>query len=365
MNIPFVNIQRQTKAIRSEIDAVIKQVLDDAWYVDSPVIKDFEEDYKNWQGSNYTVACENGTDAIEIALEVLDVKTGDEVLVPAHTWISTASAVVRSGATPIFVPTCSQTYVMDVSKIAELITSKTKAIIPVHLSGCPVDMPSLMELAKKYDLKVIEDCAQSHGAEINGKKVGLFGDIATFSFYPSKNIGAFGHAGAMTMDDEELYEKAAWIVNHGQSVKNNHHLIGRNSKMDTLQAAILQVKLKHIDAWNAHRIKQAKLYSELLKDSNISLPLCPEGFKHVYHLYVTQVENREEVMKKLLDKGVVTQIHYPKMLSQMDVFDTESKKGDYTESHIYSSKIMSLPVDPFITDEEVHYVVDVVKEIVD
>jgi dTDP-4-amino-4,6-dideoxygalactose transaminase len=365
MKIPFVNIQRQTQAIRTEIDEVIKKVLDDAWYVGSPIIEAFEDDFKTWQGSDYVVACSNGTDAIEIALEALGIKQGDEVLVPAHTWISTASAVVRNGAIPVLVPTSGFTYVMDVKSIEGLISSKTKAIIPVHLAGCPVDMIALMQIANNYGLKVIEDCAQSHGAEIEGKKVGLFGDVATFSFYPSKNIGAFGHAGAITMNDPEVYEKAARIVDHGQSKKNTHHLIGRNSKIDTMQAAILQVKLKHIDAWNINRIKQANLYSELLSDSNITLPKCPVGYKHVYHLFITQVKNREVVIKKLLDEGIVAQIHYPNMLSQMDFFGQESKKGNYSVCHDYSSKIMSLPIDPFITDEEVRYVADIVKGIVD
>lgn len=365
MQIPFVNIQRQTQSIREEIDEVFKQVLDEAHYVDGPLIKDFEKVYNDWQGSNHTLACANGTDAIEIALEVLGVKPGDEVLVPAHTWISTASAVVRNGSTPVFVPTSSQSYVMDVDAIEALITPKTKAIIPVHLTGCPVEMPNLLKIANQHGLKVIEDCAQCHGAEIEGKKVGLFGDIATFSFFPSKNVGAFGHAGAMSMNDPELYQKAAWILNHGQSVKNTHHTIGRNSRMDTIQAGVLKLKMKYIDAWNDHRIKQADMYSSLLKDSNIMLPKCPDSCKHVYHLYVVQVENREEVKAKLLEKGIHTQIHYPKMLSQMDVFGQASKTGDYTICHDYSSKILSLPVDPFITDEEVNYVVDSLKEIID
>jgi dTDP-4-amino-4,6-dideoxygalactose transaminase len=364
MNVPFVHIKKQTEEIRSQVDAAITEVLDNAYFVDSPVITSFEESFAQYQGSKYCIGCANGTDALEIALELLNVGQGDEVLVPSHTWISTASSVYRAGATPVFVDCLSRNYTMDTAKIESAISSKTKAIIPVHLTGCPVDMDTLMSIANKNNLKVIEDCAQSHGAEWKGTQVGNFGDIATFSFYPSKNVGTFGHSGALTLNNDDMYARGQHIVNHGQSTKNIHQLVGRNSKMDTIQAAILKIILTKIDDWNNNRIKNAAIYQELLGDlPGIELPICPEGSKHVYHLYVTQVDNRDKVREELEKRGIATQIHYPNMLSQMDVFKDESKTQKFDISHNYNERIMSLPFSPFISREEMEYVAEALKKI--
>ena len=274
--IPLVDLKKQYKSIKSEIDKSIKDVLMKTSFIGGENILQFETNFKKYIGVNHCISCANGTDSIEILLRTLEVKKGDEVIVPAISWISTSEAVTSVGAKPVFVDVHPDYYTIDLKKIESVITNKTKAIIPVHLYGQPVEMPKLMAIAKEHNLKVIEDCAQAHGAEFNKKKIGSFGDCASFSFYPGKNLGAFGDAGAMLTNDSKLAEKARLIANHGQKEKHNHIIEGRNSRMDSIHAAVLNVKLNYLNNWTNKRIEIAENYNSLLSKSSIS---CPKKLK--------------------------------------------------------------------------------------
>ena len=275
----------QYESIKSEIDKSIKEVLVNTSFIGGEIVTEFETNFKKYIGVNYCISCANGTDSIEILLKALDIGKGDEVIVPAISWISTSEAVSSVGGKPVFVDIDPDYYTIDLNKIEKVITNKTKAIIPVHLYGQPVDMIKLMAIAKKHNLKVIEDCAQAHGAEFKSKKIGSFGDCASFSFYPGKNLGAYGDAGAMVTNDSKVAEKARMIANHGQKEKHKHIIEGRNSRMDSIHAAVLNVKLKYLDSWTSRRIEIALKYNSLLSKFSISclkalekenmfIPLC-------------------------------------------------------------------------------------------
>lgn len=353
MKVPFVDLQAQYQSIKPEIDDAIADILNNAIFVNGAPLTSFEENFAKYMGVAHCVGCANGTDAIEIALETLGIGSGDEVLVPAYTWVSTASAVSRVGAKPIFVDVHPDFYTMDATKIEAKITPNTKAIIPVHFYGLPADMSAILKIAKQYKLKVIEDCAQAHNATINGKKVGSLGDIATFSFYPGKNLGAYGDGGAVVTNSKALDEKARIIARLGQQGKHNHIIVGRNSRLDSMQAAILNVKLKHLTNWTAKRQLVADWYLELLKELPIKLPSKPEGFGHVYHLFVIQTDRRDELKEYLHAKGINTQIHYPKPLNQIGVFKDQ---GDFPVSDAMAGKLLSLPMYAELNRVQVEYV---------
>lgn len=359
MHIPFVDLHVQYISIKKEIDDAISTVLTNTSFIGGSAVEQFENSFADYLGVSHCVSCANGTDAIEIALEALGIGNGDEVLVPSYTWVSTASAVSRVGAQPVFVDVHPDFYTMDVSKIEEKITSKTRAILPVHFYGLPADMPTILSLAKKHDLLVVEDCAQAHGATINGQKVGTFGDIATFSFYPGKNLGAYGDGGAIVTNNQDLALKVSVIARLGQQGKHNHVAIGRNSRLDTLQAAILQVKLQHLGAWTKGRQQVAKCYNEALKGASVKLPSVPEGFSHVYHLYVIQSEDRDGLREHLKKNGIDTQIHYPKPLNQLGIFDVQ---GTFPVSDEMSGKLISFPMYAELTRGQVDYVANLIKE---
>ena len=320
MNIPFVDLHRQYLRIKDEIDVAIRSVINDSAYIGGDRVKQFEADFASWLGIDHVIACANGTDSIEILLDTLNVGLGDEVIVPALSWISTAEAVGTRGATPVFVD-IDHTYCIDPKKIEANITSRTKGIIPVHLYGCPCNMTRIMDIARKHRLFVLEDCAQAHGAEHKGQKVGTFGDCASFSFYPGKNLGAYGDAGAMVTNRAELAEKARIIANHGQPQKHTHLIEGRNSRMDGMHAAVLSVKLKHLDKWTDERITAARKYTALLNSSKFSFPHIPKGEKHVFHLYVVQTDDRGKLANSLHEQGIATAIHYPTPMPAMPCYD--------------------------------------------
>jgi len=358
MNIPFVDLQVQYQSIKSEIDKAIANVLDNAAFVGGSNLTSFEANFAAHMGVAHCIGCANGTDAIEVALEALGIGKGDEVLVPAYTWVSTASAVSRVGAAPIFVDVHPQFYTIDVTKIEAKITSRTKAILPVHFYGLAADMMAIVKIAKQHGLKVVEDCAQAHDATINGKKVGSFGDIATFSFYPGKNLGAYGDGGAIITNSKELEEKARIICRLGQQGKHNHIMAGRNSRLDSLQAAILKVKLTHLADWTAKRQLIAEWYLELLKDIPVKLPSKPEGYGHVYHLFVIQTARRDELKEYLASKGISTQIHYPKPLHQIGIFKEQSP---FSVSESMADKLLSLPMYAELNKVQVEYVTLAIK----
>ncbi len=360
MSIPFVDLKAQYEAIKSDIDSAISSVIGQMDFIGGAIIKEFESDFASYVGTEHCIAVANGTDAIEIALKALVIGPGDEVLVPALTWISTAGAVNNIGAEPVFVDVIESERTINPELIEEKISSKTKAIIPVHLYGLPARMDEILSIAEKYDLKVLEDCAQAHGATINGRKVGTFGHIATFSFYPGKNLGAYGDAGAILTNDSELSEKCQMLRNHGQLKKHDHQIIGRNSRMDTLQAAILKAKLPYLDQWIASRNQVAKWYDESLQ--KVTKPMIPEGMSHVFHLYVVQSSSREKLMTKLKAANIGHSIHYPTPLPHIACYRYKNhQKGDFPMAEKLCSEILSLPMYPEIAQDQVSSVSEVLN----
>lgn len=360
MQIEFVDLKKQYLNIKKEIDNAIQEVILNSSYIGGKPVSDFENNFASYIGTRHCISCANGTDSIEIILTALGIGKGDEVIVPAHSWISTSEAVSAIGATPVFVDTLPLKYTIDPSKIEASITSHTRAIMPVHLCGLPAEMDEIMAIAKKYQLAVIEDCAQAHGAEYKGKKTGTFGIAASFSFYPGKNLGAYGDAGGIVTNDNALAEKARMIANHGQKGKHNHLIEGRNSRMDGLQAAILNVKLKYLDTWSNQRIANANYYVECLKNSGLALPEIPLYSKHVFHLFMVQIDNREAFIKELGEKNISTAIHYPTILPLLPAY----AKYKYTAqqfpvSAAYQNRILSLPMYAELTKKEIEYVVEV------
>lgn len=354
-----MDLQAQYQSIKPEIDGAIQAVIEKGAFISGPFARQFEEDFKQYVGTEYCMSCGNGTDAIEILLQAMGIGPGDEVIVPAISWIATSEAVSTVGATPIFVDLHPETYTIDPNLIEAKITKKTKAIIPVHLYGNPADMPAIMKIAASYNLKVLEDCAQAHGAEIAGKRIGGWGDASSFSFYPGKNLGAYGDAGAMLTNDEEIAVKAKMIANHGQLKKHNHQMEGRNSRLDGIQAAILSAKLPHIESWTEKRISRAAKYQELLADSVITLPQVRPGDRHVYHVYVIQIDNRDQVKEKLQKAGITSLIHYPTPLPLLPPYAHQGHKPeDFPVASSMVQRILSPPIYPELTDEMIEYVVD-------
>lgn len=357
----FVDLYKYHESISDQIDAVIKEVIRESAFIGSNgnrFVEEFEHKFSEFIGASNCVACANGTDAIEIALTAFGIGKGDEVIVPALSWYSTAEAVASIGAIPIFVDVNKENCNIDVRKIEASITSNTKAIIPVHLYGNPAEMKEVMAIAEKHKLIVIEDCAQSHGAMVEGKIVGSIGHASTFSFYPGKNLGAFGDAGAMFFRNNEVAKIARQIRNHGQEEKHTHIRLGRNSRMDGLHSAILSLKLEGLNEQNDKRIEVAKRYDELLH-SSIVKPVISEDIKAVFHLYVVQVDNREGLIEKFKSKGIPFGIHYPKPLPHLAPFNIE---GGFESANYVCSRILSLPIHPFLSEEDVQKVANEVNQ---
>ncbi len=359
MKVSFVDLKAQYLSLKPEIDAVIGKVVSETAFISGRYATAFEDSFAEYLGAAFCVAVANGTDALEIGLQAIGVGPGDEVLVPANTWISTAEAVTNVGAKPVFVDIDPLLYNIDPTAIAGKVTGRTKAIIPVHLYGLPAQMDAIMAAAKEHNLKVLEDCAQAHGATYKGRRVSTFGDVATFSFYPSKNLGAFGDAGGIVTNDQETAERARLIANHGQISKNRHTIEGRNSRMDGIQAAVLSVKLPHLEGWLEARRANAKIYNRLLADSGLQLPIEPSDSRHIYHLYVAQVPDRDTVAAKLNEAGIETGIHYPISLPFMEAYAyLGHTPADFPVSHSQMGKIISLPMYAELTGEMIEFVCD-------
>ena len=355
MDIPFVDLKKQYLVIKEEIDAAIQQVIGQSQFILGENVSHFEQNFADFHEISHCISCGNGTDALEIALKALEISAGDEVLVPAYTWVATAGAVIRVGAKPVFVDVDPKTYCIDPEKVISHINKNTKAIIPVHLYGHPAAMVELLEIAKKYQLKVLEDCAQAHNASIGGKKVGTFGDIATFSFFPTKNLGAMGDGGAIITNNHDLASQCFLIRNQGQEKKNVHITHGRNSRLDTLQAAILNVKLQYLEEWTQKREEVASWYDKYLSSANVVKPHVKNGVRHVFHLYVILAEKRDALKSYLEEQGVSTLIHYPKPLTSLTIYPPQDQKN-YNIVNNLSEKILSLPMYPGLKEEQVQYI---------
>lgn len=356
--IPFTDLSGQYHSIKDEVDNAIKEVLDSGWYILGKKVEQFEKNFANYCQARYGIGVANGTDAIHLALLACGIGKGDEVITVSNTATPTVLAITYTGARPAFVDIDPESYTIDVNKIEENITKKTKAILPVHLYGQPADMDPILELSQKYDLKVIEDACQAHGAEYKGKKVGAIGDIGCFSFYPTKNLGGYGDGGMVVTNNEELDDKLRMLRNYGMK-KQYHSLIkGFNSRLDELQAAVLDVKLKKLEEWNEKRYKNAKIYDELLV--NVVKPVEKEYAKHIYHLYVIRCDNRDIIQHKLAEAGVNALIHYPVPVHKQEAFgEFKNISPPFTDK--YSSEILSLPMHPDLKEEQIRYVSDLVN----
>jgi len=356
----FADLKKEYLSISEELNFNIQRVLNSGFYVLGEEVKKFEEDFSKYTGTNYAVGVNSGSDALFLALKSIGIGKGDEVITVSHTFISTVDAIIRSGAKPVFVDITQDTYCMDVSKIEEKITEKTKAILPVHLYGHPADMDPICKLKEDYGLHVIEDACQAHGAEYNGKKAGSMGDMGCFSFYPTKNLGAYGDGGAVVTDNEEIKEKLIQMRNYGQSEKYHHDFVGVNSRLDELQAVILQTKLKHLEGWIESRRKNAEIYTELLQGSDIITPVENRFAKHAYHLYVVRSKNRDYLKKKLLQNDIRPQIHYPIPVHKQKAYLNFNDFKIETTDKI-CNEILSLPLHPWMSYEEILKVTDCLK----
>jgi len=368
MKVDVFSLKKQYEDIKDEIKGPVEKVVTSGGFILGEDVKLFEQEFPDYCGVKHGVGVNSGTDALFLACLACGIGKGDEVIVMPYTYIATALGISMAGARPVFVDIEEKTYNIDVSKIEKAITKKTKAILPVHLYGHPADMDPIMAIAKKHKLKVIEDCAQAHGALYKNKKVGSFGDAACFSFYPTKNLGAFGDGGMVITNSEEMKERLLLLRDYGRKGRYEHILKGYNSRLDTLQAAILRVKLRHLDEWNEKRRKNAHLYTKLFKENNIDLVLPNESdyAKHVYHLYPVRVKDRKSVMEKLAEKGIRTLMHYPIPIHLQDAYkDLGHKKGDFQISEKCCEEILSLPMYPELPEEEIKYVVASFREILE
>jgi dTDP-4-amino-4,6-dideoxygalactose transaminase len=360
MMINIVDLHKEYAEISQEINRTFQRVVKSGWFILGEEVERFEEEFSKYIGTKYAIGVNSGSDALLLALQALGIGKGDEVITVSHTFISTADAIVRNGAKPVFVDIDPDTYCIDVTKIEERITKRTKAIIPVHLYGHPADMQPIVEIARKYKLSVIEDACQAHGAEYKGKRAGSIGDIGCFSFYPIKNLGAYGDGGMAVTDNQELATRLGMLRNYGQSKKYYHDFIGVNSRLDELQAAILRVKLRHLDEWNEKRRKAARLYDKLLKDAGLIVPTEKEYAKHVYHLYVIRCSEREKLRQHLLENDIQTQIHYPIPVHKQKAYLSLAANTNLPVTEKICQEIISLPMHPFLRDEEIYAVAECV-----
>lgn len=361
MRIPFVDLKAQYKSIKEEIDQAISDVIHDSAFIGGKYLKTFEQNYANYVGIKHCIGVGNGTDALFITLKALDIGKGDEVLTVSNSFIATPEAITMTGAKVVFVDCDIHTYNIDIQKIESAITNNTKAIIPVHLYGQPADMDPIIEIAQKYNLPVVEDAAQAHGAEYKGKKVGTIAPFACFSFFPGKNLGAYGDAGAIATSNNEFAEKARMLANHGRKEKFNHEFEGVNSRLDGLQAAILDVKLKHLEKWIEQRRDIANIYDEELKNIVITPDVLPD-VRHVYHLYVVRVKNRDKVREILAEEEISTGIHYPIPLPFLKAYGyLEHKPEDFPTTYLLKDEILSLPIHGSMPDNQVEYVIEKLK----
>lgn len=362
MKIDFANLQYQYKLYKDEIDEAIHAVLDKSNYIMGEEVSQLEKSLEEFTGAKYAITCSSGTDALLLAMMALDIKPGDEIITTPFTFIATAETIALMGAIPVFVDIYEKTYNIDASKIEEKITSKTKAIMPVSLYGQPADMEAIQTIANDNNLKVIVDGAQSFGSTYNSKTDSNLGDISTTSFFPAKPLGCFGDGGAVFTNNEELSSKMKSLRVHGQSKRYHHKYIGMGGRMDTIQCAIVNAKLKYYKKDLALRQDVAKKYTEALKNKDLVLPYIYENATSAFAQYSVRVKNRDEVQAKLKAEGIPTAVHYPMPLHIQECFEYLGyKKNDFPISEIISNEIMSLPMNPYITDDEIVYISNNIK----
>ncbi|MEM3730864.1 MAG: DegT/DnrJ/EryC1/StrS family aminotransferase [Candidatus Bathyarchaeia archaeon] len=354
--IPFIDLKREYAEIKEEINKSVQSVIEKGIFILGEEVKKFEEEFSNYVGVKHGVGVNSGSDALFLALKALGIKKGDEVITASHTFIATVDAITRNGAIPVFVDINPETYCINPEKIEEKITKKTRAILPIHIYGHPADMNPILEIAQTHNLYVIEDACQAHGAEYKGRKAGSMGDVACFSFYPTKNLGAYGDCGIIVTDNDEIATKLRMLRNYGQRQKYHHDFIGINSRLDEIQAAVLRVKLKHLDEWNDKRRENAKLYNELLANTEIVTP-TEKNAKHVYHIYAIRCKKRESLQQHLLKNEIQTLIHYPIPVHRQKAYSNLSSNNNLPVTEKICKEILSLPMFPQLTKKEIEHVV--------
>jgi dTDP-4-amino-4,6-dideoxygalactose transaminase len=366
MKVPMLDLSEQYQELRSEVLEVLDKVMSSSQFILGDHVKKLEKDVAEYSNVAHGIGCANGSDAIHIALQAMGVGPGDEVITTAFTFFATGGAIVRAGATPVYVDIDPVTFNIDPAKIEEAITEKTKAIIPVHLYGQMADMERIAEIAKKHNLGVVEDAAQAIGSKHNGKSVGELGTAATYSFFPTKNLGAYGDGGMIVTNDDDVAEKCRVIRVHGSKPKYYHHVLGYNSRLDELQAAVLNVKFPHLDKWGELRREKAETYTQLLNETlgdKVVTPAVKEGNYHVFHQYTIRVEKRDELQQFLKEQGVSTMIYYPLPLHVQPVFkDLGYKEGDLPLTEKAAKEALSLPMFPELKTEQQQYVVAKIAE---
>ena len=362
----FLDLNVQYKSIKEEIDEAIERVLESAVFIGGKEVEEFEKEVAQFCGVKYAIGVNSGTDALFLSLKALDIKQGDEVITTPFTFIATAEVIANLGAKPVFVDINHETFNIDSSKIEKAITQKTKAIIPIHLFGQMADMDEIMEIARKHNLYVIEDAAQAIGAEYMGRKAGTIGDFGCFSFFPSKNLGAYGDGGMIITDNDKLAEKISLLKNHGSSPKEKYLnlIIGTNSRLDAIQAAILRVKLKYLSKWSKKRAEKADYYSKNLRGiGDIIVPITLSDRNHIFHQYTIRTKFRDKLQKYLNEQGVPAMIYYPLPLHLQPAFEyLNHKQGNFPESEKAAKEVLSLPIYPELLEKDQNLIIEKIKE---
>ncbi len=363
MKVPFVDLVSQYKGIRNQILPVMENIMGKAQFIMGEDVTLFEQEFAQFCTSKYAIGVDSGTSALELALLAFEIGAGDEVITVANTFIATTLAISATGATPVLVDINHDTYNIDVEKIENAISERTRAIMPVHLYGQPADMDAILNIAKKHELLVIEDACQAHGAKYKGALAGSMGNAAAFSFYPGKNLGAFGDGGMVVTNDAEIADKIKLLRDYGQKEKYHHLIKGYNRRLDTLQAGVLRTKLSYLNEWNESRRRHASRYNELLQNSHATLPVNADFAESVYHLYVIRVPNRNDMLSYLQQNGISVGIHYPIPIHLQPAYaDLGYQKGDFPVTERYADEILSLPMFPELNDDQITYTTNVLKE---
>ena len=360
--IPMVDLQRQYKTLKADIDTAIQSVLDSTQFILGPNVTELEKEIAAYHGVPHAIGIASGTDALLLSLRACGIGAGDEVITTPFTFIATAEVISLLSATPVFADIRPETFNIDPDKIEEKITKKTKAVIPVHLYGHPADMDPIIKIARKYNIKVIEDCAQAFGATYNGKKVGTIGDFGCFSFFPSKNLAGYGDGGIIITRNENLAKVIRLLRNHGSAVKYHHSILGYNSRLDEIQAAIVRVKMKKIEEFNNRRRINADLYRTFIKRNDVSFPIEMPDCKHIYHQFTIRSKNRDSIIDTLKSNNISSAIYYPVPLHKQEVFVLQNISGNnLINSEICAGEVLSLPMFPELEKEEIQYISDVIN----